>query len=35
MDSISGNLGYVDNGSDMKEDCHVALCPSEAKCYTQ
>ena len=25
---------YVDNGSDMEEGCHVALCPSEAKCHT-
>src|SRR5215471_4909149 len=29
------DICYRDSGSAMEEGCHVAFCPSEAKCYTQ
>jgi hypothetical protein len=29
------DICYRDSRSAMEEGCHVAFCPSEAKCYTQ
>src|SRR5262245_52375323 len=29
------DICYRDSGSAMEEGCHVAFCPSEAKCYAQ